>query len=286
MQHIEFFHREHFEQNYHRRSPAGELSHFIDFIWETKFNELWDQNPDGFSDVLFPNIGYTYLINLGTPFVMQVEDKKFEMKTDGFLPRPNSIECHHQRGNHLFGIKFRISPVLAQKKVNFAEYKGYIFPLSYLLDQKVIDHIKQAKDFNERFDIVCDHYNDLLAGQHHSLQPAKVVSAIIDRCLSEKDFTISVEDLAARYNISSRTLQRYFETCTGISSKQALQIMRIRTAVNEIASSPDTFNYTNYGYYDYSHFNKHLKQFLQKETLVSLQPHLRILGKLRKEKER
>lgn len=282
MQHIEFFHREHFEQNYHRRSPAGELSYFIDFIWETKFDALWDQHPGGFSDVLFPNIGYTYLINLGTPFVMQVEDKKFEMKTDGFLPRPNSIECHHQRGNRLFGIKFRISPVLAQKKVNFAEYKGYIFPLSYLLDQKVIDRIKQAKDFNDRFDIVCDHYNDLISGQQQSLQPAKVVSGIIDYCLSKRDFTISVEDLAARYKISSRTLQRYFETCTGISSKQALQILRIRTAVNEIASSPDTFNYTNYGYYDYSHFNKHLKQFLQKETLVSLQPHLRILGKLRK----
>jgi hypothetical protein len=46
-----------------------------------------EKYPKGFSDVLFPNIGYTYLINLGTPFIMQVEDKKFEMKTDGFFAK-------------------------------------------------------------------------------------------------------------------------------------------------------------------------------------------------------
>ncbi len=86
MQHIEFFHIGHFENNYHRAKPASGLEGFIDFFWETKFEELLDQYPEGFSDALFPNIGYTYLINLGTPFVMQVDDKKFDMKTDGFLP--------------------------------------------------------------------------------------------------------------------------------------------------------------------------------------------------------
>ena len=105
MQHIEFFDIDHFENNYHRVKPAPSLTHFIDFFWETNFDELWKKYPDGFSDALFPNIGYTYLINLGTPFVMEVADQKFEMKTDGFLPRHNAIECYHKTGNKLFGIK-------------------------------------------------------------------------------------------------------------------------------------------------------------------------------------
>ena len=78
MQHIEFFHKEHFQFNYHRKKAKRSLSHFIDFFWETNFDALYKQYPDGFSDALFPNIGYTYLINLGTPFVMQLEIRSSE----------------------------------------------------------------------------------------------------------------------------------------------------------------------------------------------------------------
>jgi hypothetical protein len=126
VQHIEFFDIAHFENNYYRVPPPAALSHFIDFFWETKFDDLWETYPKGFSDAQFPNIGYTYIINLGTPFIMQVGERKLSMKTDGFLPRYNSIECFHKPGNKLFGIKFRISPVILKKKVNFSEYKDYM----------------------------------------------------------------------------------------------------------------------------------------------------------------
>jgi hypothetical protein len=132
MRHIEFIHKDHFENNYHRHHVQGKLSLFIDFFWQTKFEKLWQQYPKGFSDALFPNLGYTYLVNIGTPFVMQVDNKKFNMKTDGFLPRPSYIECFHQPGNVLFGIKFKVSPVIFEKKVDFSDYSGSIFPLSYL----------------------------------------------------------------------------------------------------------------------------------------------------------
>ena len=132
-QHVEFIHTGHFTNCYHRKKAAASLSLFIDFFWETDFDSLWEKYPDGFSDVLFPNTGYTYLINLGTPFVMQVADKKFHMKTDGFLPRHKAIECYHKPGNKIFGIKFKTSPIVFEKKINFAEYRESIFPLSYFL---------------------------------------------------------------------------------------------------------------------------------------------------------
>ena len=144
MRHIEFIHTDHFENNYHRHYVEGRLSLFIDFFWQTKFEKLWRQYPKGFSDVLFPNIGYTYLINMGTPFVMQVEHTKFSIKTDGFLPRPGYIECYHQPGNVFFGIKFKVSPVIFEKKVDFADYSGAIFPLSYLAEAGLLNKIKKA----------------------------------------------------------------------------------------------------------------------------------------------
>jgi AraC-like DNA-binding protein len=282
MQHIEFFNTDHFEHNYHRVPPPAALSHFIDFFWETKFDSLWKQHPKGFSDAQFPNIGYTYIINLGTPFVMQVNDKKFPMKTDGFLPRYNAIECFHKPGNHLFGIKFRISPVIFEKKINFSEYKGFIFPLSYLLDESIIEKIKRVKSFDERISILSKYFLSVLAKYDGSLQPVKIVSEILENSFQQNDFSVSLEKLAVKHKISVRTLQRYFESCTGIGSKQALQVMRIRKATAHLVNSPQDFHYSIYGYYDHSHFYKHLKQFLGKSTLKNLQPHLTLLESLHK----
>src|SRR5688500_18360539 len=264
MEHLEFINKDHVENEYRRKWAKGKLSNYIDFCWETNFDFLLEQYPEGFSDALFPNIGYTYLINLGTPFVMQLNDKSFDMKTDGFLPRHNSIECYHQRGNQLFGIKFRISPVIFEKRINFSEYREYIFPLAYLLDREVIEKVKNAPDFAGRVGILSTHFQAIVDKYSGSLQPVKIVREILDHCFRTNDFTTPVEVYASRYNISSRTLQRYFETSTSISSKKALQIMRIRKAVAHMASSPESFHYSIYGYYDHSHFSTHRRQHVAK----------------------
>ncbi|MFN3667437.1 MAG: hypothetical protein ACK4S0_14835, partial [Sediminibacterium sp.] len=179
MQHVEFFHTEHFNQNYQRLKADDAISYFIDFFWETSFDDLWDQFPKGFSDALFPNTGYTYLLNLGTPFVMQVGDKKFEMKTDGFLPRHRAIECFHQPGNKLFGIKFKISPVIFEKKINFSEYREYIFPLSYLMDAGIIAKVKKAQNFEERVAILTAYFKNIIEQYSGSLKPIQIVSEIL-----------------------------------------------------------------------------------------------------------
>jgi AraC-like DNA-binding protein len=282
MQHIEFFDTAHFEKNYHRVPPAPSLSHLIDFFWETKFDHLWKKYPDGFSDTLFPNIGYTYLINLGSPFVMDVNNKRTYMKSDGFLPRHVALECHHQPGNILFGIKFKISPVIFEKKINFAEYKASIYPLSYLIEKTILDSIKQAENFKSRVKILNAYYDSILKRYEGSMKPVKVVSGILEESSSRNEFSVSIETLAQRNNLSSRTLQRYFEITTSLSGKKTLQVLRIRKAVGHLVADPTTFHYEEYGYYDHSHFYKHLKQFLQKNTLEIIKPHLLLLQKLHK----
>lgn len=282
MQHIEFFHTDHFKNNYHRVPPVESLSGFIDFFWETKFDHLLAASPEGFSDALFPNIGYTYLINLGTPFTMQVGNRFFDMKTDGFLPRNNAIECYHQKGNCLFGIKFKVSPVIFEKKINFSEYKGYIFPLSYLMEPAIIQEVKRAESFDARLVILSAYFEDILHKYHGSLKDVQIVTEILDRCNSGNQFSIPVEVLAKQYGIASRTLQRYFERVTSLSTKDALQVMRIRKATHHLTTDPATFHYSVYGYYDHSHFYKHLKSFLQKDTIAALKPHLQLLSALHK----
>jgi AraC-like DNA-binding protein len=270
LQHIEFFHIDHFENNYHRVKPAAELESFIDFYWETRFDHLWKDHPKGFSDALFPNIGYTYIFNLGTPFVMQVGENKFNMKTDGFLPRHQSIECFHQAGNCLFGIKFRVSPIIFEKEVNFAEYNKAIYPLSYLIEKNTLQTIKELPSFQQRAHFLNEYYIGVIKKYAGSFLPISIVSGIIQAYNNSTTFKDPVAQEAGKNNISSRTLQRYFEKCTGLSTKKTLQILRIRKAVAEMVSSPATFDYKKYGYYDYSHFYKHLQQFLPKEVIKKL----------------
>lgn len=282
LQHVEFIDTGHFSDYYHRKKAAASLSLFIDFFWETDFDSLWDKHPAGFSDVLFPNTGYTYLINLGTPFVMQVGEKKFPMKSDGFLPRHQAIECYHRAGNKIFGIKFKTSPIIFEKKINFAEYRESVFPLSYLADPVILKKAKQVGSFEERVSLMSEYFNLLIHQYSGSLVPVQIVTRILSDCSKRNDFNISVDELAKKYQVSTRTLQRYFEVYTGIGTKHVLQIMRIRKAVEKLVESPESFDISEFGYYDHSHFYKHLKQFLHKESLQWLQPHRLLLKKIHK----
>jgi hypothetical protein len=53
--------------------------------------------------------------------------------------------------------------------------------------------------------------------------------------------------------------------------------MRIRKAIEDLTSSPQDFHFSTYGYYVYSHFYKHLKQFLNQHSIDIAQPHLQLL---------
>jgi len=284
VRHIEFIHTDHFENNYHRYYVRGRLSRFIDFFWQTRFEKLWTKYPSGFSDALFPNLGYTYLINLGTPFEMQVDENRSPVRSDAFLPRLHHLECFHRPGNVLFGIKFKVSPVILEKKVNFSEYNGSVSPLSYLADPVMLKAVKATASFEMRTELLTAYFLEKLKGHEGSFKPAGIVTALLDKAAKQKRFDVSVELMAARHHISTRTLQRYFLSCTGVNSKQAMQVLRIRHAVSYILSGNGNFNSRDYGYYDHSHFYRHLKQFLHRETLRDLKPHLHLLRSVRQSK--
>jgi AraC-like DNA-binding protein len=192
---------------------------------------------------------------------MQLQNTSLQIRNDGFLPRHHYITCHHTVGNKLFGIKFKVCPIVFEKEVDFSEYTDFIYPLAYLIDKAIVRTIKSAASFEERTNIVFKHYESLISKHSGSLHYVDVVTRILVDSMSTNEFDEPVGELCKRYNISSRTLQRYFRATTSFSSKDALQTMRIRHAVEDLTTSPSTFNFLKHGYYDYSHFHKHLNQF-------------------------
>lgn len=247
---------------------------------------MWQQYPLGFSDVLFPNLGYTYLINLGTPLVMQVNEVNTPIRFDGFLPRLNHIECFHKPGNQLFGIKFKVSPVLFEKRINFSEYKGQVFSLSYLMEPQLLQQIRLADNFEQRVELLQRYYLQQLALHQTSLHKTHVVTSVLQTAEQKNDFLTLADKRAAAHNVSAKTLQRYFKECTGVNYKNALQVMRIRKAISQILQEPHNFHSAALGYYDHSHFYKHLRRFLSRQNLIDLQPHLHLLKSLHKKEDR
>ncbi|HLL43223.1 MAG TPA: hypothetical protein VK369_08805, partial [Segetibacter sp.] len=110
-----------------------------------------------------------------------------------------------------------------------------------------------------------EHYENPINKYEGLLKDVSIVTEIVTHCKHQNDFNKSIQELSAAYKISNRSLQRYFRATTSFSSKQALQTMRIRQAVISLTSSPSAFNFTDFGYYDYSHFLKHLQQFVGKK---------------------
>ena len=129
------------------------------------------------------------------------------------------------------------------------------------------------------YDILTSYFQNIVKKYSGSLQPIQIVTEILEHCNATNNFTTPVQSFAEQYNISTRTLQRYFESTTSISSKKALQILRIRKATQHLATSPGDFHFSLYGYYDHSHFYKHLKKFLQKDNYKKFAPSFKIAGR-------
>jgi AraC-like DNA-binding protein len=264
--HIEFFDRDHFENFYHRVKAKASINPYIDFFWEFKFDDLWKTHPKGFQDILFPDLGYTYMINMGTPFVMHLNEEKYKVQSDSFIPRSKNISCWHTPGNRIFGIKFKVSPVIFQKEINFSEYKDYVFPLSYLIDRNVVSCVKNAASFIERANIITAYYEKIITENAGKVKKVSIVTSILKQWYEDNNFSLLIKDIAAINAISERTLQRYFEITVGINCKRAQQLARVRKAIYHFIYAPETFNFSHYNYYDSSHFYRHAKQFFHNHT--------------------
>ncbi len=262
MRHIEFVDADYFAKFHHRVEPQPSLRGFIINYWETDFETLWASHPDGYTDVLFPDIGYTYLINLGTPFLIRFPGRSFRMKIDCFLPRNLLLECRHQPGNKIFGIKFKLSPHIFEKAINFAEYNDGMYSLSYLIDRAVVTRIKSADSFSQRVEIVNKFYHSLVMQHQDELHYVNTVSRILEEFAAPGGGDRRIHDICRKYRIDPRRLQRYFQRTMGTTPKKAMQLIRIRKLLRQVCTNPAAVRITDHGYYDYSHFYKDLKKFM------------------------
>lgn len=279
LKHVEFFDRTHFGKNYYTQKPAEPLSHYIEYFWETNFEPLWKTASEGFTDIFFPAIGHGYLLQLGTAFTVEMDLKKFNIQADVFLPRKNNFSLHFEQGNKVFGIQFKIPPVIFEKKVNFSEYRGFVYPLAYLIDQKIVEQCKLADNFEGRIEILTSYYSRIINARTKEYPSFEIVLDVLKESGEKKIFSATY--FAQKHGISTRSLLRYFEFTTGSKTKESLQLLRIRKAIRRLIRYPSIFDPREFDYYDRSHFYAHAKSYIRKHPSLSFEEHFNLLNRIK-----
>lgn len=119
---------------------------------------------------------------------MQLQKDSFEVKNDGFIPSHSYITCHQSFGNRLFGIKFKVCPIVFEKDIDFSEYREFIFPLAYLIDRSIVNKVKSASSFIHRAAIVFENYENLVNKYEGLLKYVNNVTEIVTDCKNKNDF--------------------------------------------------------------------------------------------------
>ena len=103
-----------------------------------------------------------------------------------FYQDPDISNAFISQVMYLFGIKFKVSPVIFEKKVDFADYSGAIFPLSYLAEAGLLNKIKKAASFEKRVQLLMKYYEQKLDKYEGSLQPVNIVTTILDKAAKQE----------------------------------------------------------------------------------------------------
>ena len=81
--------------------------------------------------------------------------------------------------------------------------------------------------------------------------------------LKQKDFFDNIENVASRYGITSRYLQKLFLQYTGLTPKLYTKINRFQNSLRLVTQNNNSLTSIAYdcGYFDQSHFIREFKSF-------------------------
>lgn len=137
--------------------------------------------------------------------------------------------------------------------IDQTKLRSGLVELSELLPYFLIQQMKSAGCFEERISLMEQYLLQTMRNKKGSDHYLQLVTQTIG-CYNENGLKFNVAELSSRTFTSSRTLRRYFERVIGVSPKQYLESIRIRTALPSFLSNRKSFDPVEYGYCDKSHF--------------------------------
>lgn len=220
-----------------------------------------------FEDTVFPSGCVEIIFNLGTG----------EWQTasgDGYITTP-SIE--------LWGQIIRPLPIRSVGKNTMLGIRFYPHAAAYFLNDQVglfNDQVVDFKDllgspvsnlysklletsnWNKRIELIENFLLQRLSLSENKFSKLVMVSDVMTE-LRKADFFDNIENVASRYGITSRYLQKLFFQYTGLTPKLYSQINRFQHSLRLVTRKNISLTSIAYdcGYFDQSHFIREFKSF-------------------------
>jgi AraC-like DNA-binding protein len=230
-----------------------ELSLCVDRIWTVRW-DLRGEEPYRQTLLSFPNVNLAF-----------ERDERGVLALVYGVPKSTSSHDLHGQGEVL-GIKFRpggFYPILQQP---ISRLTGRIVPARHYFGQQ-IDELAQeifaASRDDQRAELAASFLQERLPQADPELER---VQQLADAVFHDREL-VKVDELAGRFGLSVRSLQRLFSRYVGISPKQVIIRYRLQEAAElmEREAPPDWASLAhNLGYYDQAHFIKDFKAMIGK----------------------
>ena len=250
-------------QIYRFAYPGGRLSEFIEFFSESSFGKtnLVTKGED-FTVKMFPSWTPTIWINLGSPYTLTLGSKVHRIQDDKdvLVLRDTNAVRHNHASDHIFTIKFFPGGLEAILGINQVRLAGKVLDASSVVPQTLIRRMKKQHGFEKKTRMAEEYFLLQLQKQKPADHYIKFVRDSIDM-YDASGMRYNTSEVAEKMFLTSRTINRYFNSVVGTSPKKYFSILRARKALSSYLSAKPCFDPAEFGYYDMSHFYKEAAGF-------------------------
>jgi AraC-like DNA-binding protein len=251
--------------------PCAELADHIEFFSESSDDATYTHIGNAcFTVKMFPSWTPTFWFNLGSPYQLRIEGQRYKVsaETDILIIRDHIVERVNQPTDHIFSIKFFPGGLEAVFDIDQSKLKNRVIHLQEILPPSLITQVKKLNDFSNRVQLLqhffLSHLRKKKSRDHYMHFVRDTIA-----CYEEGQLHYNVNEISARLFTSSKTINRYFNKIIGTSPKNYFNIMRARTALTAWIADRRTFQPTDFGFYDPSHFYKEMNKFTEQKLSLS-----------------
>lgn len=261
---------------FHAYQPDNpRLLPYIQTIWYISQNasEVIGMNPR-----MIPDGCFHMVINLGAPHLYTDKNgNRIEPKRSHINVMQTEFVTVERSGHvEIMGVVFRPHGLYSFMRMPISELTGQILNLDDLLTEQ-IDLLEEQLASIPTIHEKCLQLERWLENRLHrnTVEKVEIRQEIIfaRELMARRGGTIRVRELAAKLDLSERTLERHFQTCYGISPKQYAILLRIHNLLRHMnAESNKMVDYAAIGeYYDQAHFIREFKNLVGVTPKVYLQ---------------
>ncbi len=220
-----------------------------------------------FEDTVFPSGCMEIIFNLGTGRWQTAVGDDFvttpPVELWGQIIRPLAIKSIGR--NTMLGIRFFPHATAYFLKENIEQFNNRVIDFSDLSGNDVSTlhaRLLETAAWDKRIALIESFLLQQLSLLEKRNSKAAVVSDIMQE-IKKDDFFDNIENVASRYGISSRYLQKLFLQYTGLTPKLYSKINRFQNSLRLVTQKDTSLTSIAYhcGYFDQSHFIREFKSF-------------------------